>query len=311
MTGSRLLRAIAPIALGFACCAAAVATPGSARAQHAKKPAASSASTSTSNLLQTGRNQFEDQRYEESIQTLSAALLRPNTPKKDRVEVYRLLAYNYIVLSHRDEAEAAVRGLYALDPEFSLGSSESPRFKDFFAEVKKKWEADGKPGLVSEAAPAEKPVSIKHSSPAQQDQGLEIKLSGEVDDPGNRTGSVVLHYRTGSQGKFEKVDARLIDARFRTTIPGAAVKPPLVEYYLEALDGKGLPIAARGDALAPLRIAVPAPAEGGGLFSSPWFWTGTGAVIVGGVVAAFVLTRKSDSAAPPNNSSRVIVTVGQ
>lgn len=298
------------MALGVACCAAALATPGPAWAQHAKKPPPPSAAASTGNLLQTGRNLFEDQRYEESIQTLSAALLRPNTPKKDRVEIYRLLAYNYIVLSHRDEAEAAVRGLYALDPEFALGSSESPRFKEFFAEVKKKWEADGKPGLVTEEAPAPKPVSIKHSSPAQQEQGQEIKLTGELDDPGTRTGSVILHYRTGSQGKFEKVEARVSDTRFRTTIPGAAVKPPLVEYYLEALDSKGLPIAARGDALAPLRIAVPAPAEGGGLFSSPWFWTGTGAVIVGGVVAAFVLTRKSsESAGPP--TSRVIVTVGQ
>jgi tetratricopeptide (TPR) repeat protein len=288
-------------------------TSGFALAQHAKKTPPSSGSTQAANLLQTGRNLFEDQRYEESIQTLSAALLRPNTPKKDRVEVYRLLAYNYVVLSHRDEAEAAVRGLYALDPEFALGSSESPRFKEFFAEVKTRWEADGKPGLVTEVAAPPKQVAIKHSSPAQKEQGLEIRLTGELDDPGSRTGSVVLHYRTGSQGKFEKVDARMTEGKFRTTIPGAAVKPPLVEYYFEALDGKGLPIAARGDALAPLRIAVPAPVpppESGGLLSSPWFWTGTGAVLVGGVVTALVLTR-SKSESPGTPTSRVIVTVGQ
>jgi tetratricopeptide (TPR) repeat protein len=260
-------------------------------------------------LIQTGRSLFEDQRYEESIQALSAALLRPNTPKSDRVEVYRLLAYNYIVLSHREEAEAAVRGLYALQPDFALSASESPRFKEFFAEVKKKWEAEGKPGLVTEEAPAPKPVSIKHSSPAQHQQGQELRLTGELDDPGDRVGAVVLHYRSGTQGKFERLEARISNARFRTIIPGASVKPPLVEYYFEVLDDKGLPIASRGDAAAPLRVAVPAP-QGGGLFSSPWFWTGTGAVVVGGVIAAVLLTRKSDDGGP-TPTSRVIVTVGQ
>ena len=311
MHRSILARALAPIAIGAACLGLVLVSSDVAHAQRGKKPAAS-APASTGNLIQSGRNLFDDQRYEESIQALSAALLRPNTPKADRVEIYRLLAYNYIVLSQRDEAEAAVRGLYVLDPEFSLGSNESPRFKDFFAEVKKKWEAEGKPGLVTEQAPAPKTVSVKHTSPAQHERDQDVRLTGELDDPGHRVGSVVLHYRTGTQGKFEKVDARLSQGRFRTVIPGSAVQPPLVEYYFEVLDQKGLPIASRGDAMAPLRVAVPAP-EGGGLLSSPWFWTGTGAVVVGGVLAAFFLTRSSDSGGSPSGppSSRVIVTVGQ
>ena len=305
---SRVVLRIAPILLAL--CVVAPAT--TADAQPAKKPAvAQGASRSGGNLIITGRNLFEDQRYEESIQTLSAALLRPNTPKTDRVEIYRLLAYNYIVLSQKEEAEAAVRGLYALDPDFALASNESPRFKDFFAEVKKRWEADGKPGLVSEAAAAPKPVNVKHSSPPQQERGKEIPLSAEIDDPDSRVGSLILHYRAGSQGGFERVDARLSDGRYRAVIPPSAVKPPLVEYYLEVLDTKGLPVALRGDATAPLRIAVPAPAQGGGLLSSPWFWTGTGAVVVGGVLAAILLSRDSGSSASAPPSSRVIVTVGQ
>jgi hypothetical protein len=295
---------LAPIAL---CLAVAAVSPGDAWAQKGKKPAASTPATG-GNLIQTGRNLFEDQRYEESIQTLSAALLKPNTPKNDRIEIYRLLAYNYIALNQKDEAEAAVRGLFVLDPEFSLGSSESPRFKDFFKEVKKKWEADGKPGLVTEEAAPPKPASIKHTSPAQQEQGKEIRLTGELDDPDKRVSSVVLHYRAGSQAKFDKVDARLSERRFRTLIPGDVVKPPLVEYYFEALDGKGLPIASRGDATAPLRIAVPEPPKGS-VFSSPWFWTGAGAVVVGAVIVGVVFaTRKSEN---DNPNSRVIVTVGQ
>lgn len=303
----RLVLRCAPILLALA-----VFVPATPSVAQPKKPAGTQTTPRAGgNLITTGRNLFEDQRYEESIQTLSAALLRPNTPKNDRVEIYRLLAYNYIVLSQKEEAEAAVRGLYALDPEFALASNESPRFKEFFAEVKKRWEADGKPGLVTETAAASKPVSIKHASPPQQERGKEIRLSAEIDDPESRVGSVVVHYRTGSQGMFEKADARLSEGRYRAVIPPAAVKPPLVEYYLEVLDGKGLPIASRGDVAAPLRIAVPAPAQGGGLLSSPWFWTGTGAVVVGGVLAAIFLSRDSGSSPSAPPSSRVIVTVGQ
>lgn len=305
---SRLVLRTASLLIALA--VIAPATP--ADAQPAKNPASAHPGPRTGgNLIVTGRNLFEDQRYEESIQTLSAALLRPNTPKNDRVEIYRLLAYNYIVLSQNEEAEAAVRGLYVLDPEFHLASNESPRFKDFFAEVKTRWEADGKPGLVTEAAPPPKPVSIKHASPPQQESGKEIRLSAEVEDPDSRVGSMLLYYRAGSQGLFAKVDARPSDGRYRASIPASAVKPPLVEYYLEVLDAKGLPIALRGDAAAPLRIAVPAPAQGGGLLSSPWFWTGTGAVVVGGVIAAFLLTRESSQTSSPPPSSRLIVTVGQ
>ncbi|HQP36421.1 MAG TPA: hypothetical protein PLI95_14635 [Polyangiaceae bacterium] len=311
MSVCRRCRAVGLTAVAMLSLSVMTAT-GPAGAQSPKKPAAAaSASSAGGNLIITGRNLFEDQRYEESIQTLSAALLRPNTPKQDRVEIYRLLAYNYIVLSQKEEAEAAVRGLYSIDPEFHLASNESPRFKEFFAEAKKRWEAEGKPGLVTEQVAALKPVNLKHSSPPQQQPDKEVPLSAELEDPDARAGSVVLHYRTGSQGKFEKVDARRSEgSRYRAVIPAAAVKPPLVEYYLEALDAKGLPVALRGDAAAPLRIAVPAPAQSGGLLSSPWFWTGTGAVVIGGVVAAFLLTRDSNpsSAAP---TSRVIITVGQ
>ena len=311
---SRAFRAVAPVALAAACHCAVMTAPLMVYAQ-GKRVHAAPASAGT-NLIAQGRSQFEDQRYEESIQTLSAALLRPNTAKKDKIEIYRLLAYNYIVLQRKDEAESAVRGLYCIDPDFALASSESPRFRDFFADVKKRWVAEGKPGLVTEEKPAPKAVTIKHSSPAEATRDQQIDLTGEVADPDSRTSTVVLHYRSGSKDKFVKVDATFAGGRFKASIPPAAVKPPLVEYYIEAVDQGGLPVASRGDAAAPLRIAVPAPAEGGSIFSSPWFWGGAGAVAVGAALGVFFLTRKSDSSPattqPPNPgtpTSRVIIVI--
>ena len=67
-------------------------------------PAHAQAKTTTT-LIQRGGALFEDQQYEESIQTLSAALLRPSNTLAQKVEIYRLLALNYITLGRKDEAD--------------------------------------------------------------------------------------------------------------------------------------------------------------------------------------------------------------
>jgi tetratricopeptide (TPR) repeat protein len=215
-------------------------------------------------LIGRGRSLFEDQQYEESIQTLSAALLRPNMTKPQRIEVYRLLALNYITLGRKDEAESAVRGLLALEPSYALPQSESPRFRDFFDTVRKKWEAEGRPGLVTEGAPAAPaPVGMKHASPSQVEPNTEIPLTVQLEDPQGRVFNVRLFFRTGSKGKFEQQEAPLANNTAKSTIPKEAVKPPLVEYYFQGFDKGGLPVVSRGDAAAPLRVAVPEK-------SSPW-----------------------------------------
>jgi hypothetical protein len=90
----------------------------------------------------------------------------------------------------------------------------------------------------------------------------------------------VLAYRQGSSAVFRRVDCtRAPDGTFTATIPGDDVSPPLVEYYFEAVDAGGLPLASRGDVAAPLRIAVPAP--GRPLEEEPAFW----GIIAGGAVA--------------------------
>lgn len=274
----------------------------------------SSRPASQTDLIRSGVQLFEDQRYEESIQTLSAALLRPTTSQSDRIDVYRYLAFNYLVLSQMDEAEAAVRGLYVLDPQFSLADTESPRFRSFFKEVRERWEAEGRPGLERGSAALAAPV-IKHASPAEWERGKPVPVTGQIADPNHRVASIVVHVRSGSKGKYRHLEARLAQGVFRTSIPGPMLTPPLVEYYIEALDEAHLPIASRGDAAAPLRIAIPEPEKGGSLFASPWFWVATAAVVAGGVTGAILLSdTKTDSPKPPPQqpapTSRVVIVIG-
>ncbi|MEO6417858.1 MAG: hypothetical protein ABIP39_00525 [Polyangiaceae bacterium] len=264
-------------------------------------------------LITRGRALFDDQQYEESIQTLSAALVRPVNTQEQKVEIYRLLALNYITLNRKEESESAVRGLLALDPSYALPASESPRFRDFFAATKQKWEDEGKPGLVTALVAPPAPVSMGHASPSQVDPKTAIPLTAKLDDPQHRVQRVVVFFRTGSKGKFNEIDATLQAGTARATIPATAVKPPLVEYYVEGLDKGGLPIISRGDAGAPLRVAVPEPSKGWVVPVAIGIGILVAAGIVGGLAAGGVF---KGSPSTPNNpagmkNGTVSVTIGE
>jgi hypothetical protein len=239
-------------------------------------------------LILKGSSLFDDQQYEESIQTLSAALVRPGASELEKTEIYRLLAYNFIILKRSEEADSAVRGILVLNEGYALPPTESPRFRDFFAATRKKWLDEGKPGKVA-AAVVEKPIKMVHTSPSEVPSGSLVKLAGTIEDPDNRVRGVQLAYRTGAKGKFITVGASYTLGELHATIPGAAVKAPLIEYYLTAVDKGGLPLTSRGDAANPIRVVVP---REGGVVSSPALWVPLALAVAGGAaVGIFFLTR--------------------
>jgi len=278
----------------------------------AAKPGAKPAASQPQDLVVKGQNQFEEQQYEESIQTLSAALLRPSNTQAQKVEIYRLLALNYITLGRKDEAENAVRGLLVQQPDYEIPAKESPRFRDFFAQARAKWEAEGRPGIVKDE-PTLKPVILKHGSPTQVEAGTNVELRGKLEDPDGRIGSVKLFYRSGSKGDFSDTKATIDGSSVRAAIPGSAIKPPVVDYYFEVLDGGGAVIASRGDASSPLRIAVPeVPSKGwvvpvaigGGLLGA--------AAIVGALALAGVFkSSSSGGGSGAGRTSTVSISIGE
>lgn len=285
------MRRLAPVAIVAALHFAALPVFAQPRPSGAQQP--------SKDLIQRGRDLFDDQQYEESIQALSGALVRPNNTKDQKIEIYRLLALDYITLGRHDEAESAVRGLLALHPTYELPRSESPRFRDFFARARSRWEAEGRPGMVTEQN-APKQVSLKHNSPSEAKPGDEVPLAASLDDPDRRTASVEIFYRSGATGKFAEVTTQFdkSDGSVRATIPPNIVKPPFVEYYLLAKDKGGLPLAARGDEGAPLRIAVPEPGKGWVLPVA----IGGGIAIAGGIAALFLL---KGSGRPPQSTVNI------
>ncbi len=281
-----------------------------ARTAFAQPAKPKAGATQPQDLIVKGQLQFEEQQYEESIQTLSAALLRPSNTQAQKVEIYRLLALNYITLGRKDEAENAVRGLLVQQPDYEIPPKESPRFRDFFAQSRAKWEAEGRPGIAKDE-PSAKGVVLKHGSPTQVDAGSSLELRARLEDPDGRMGSVKLFYRTGSKGDFSELKATVSGDSVHAQIPGSAIKPPVVDYYFEVLDGGGAVIASRGDASSPLRVAVPEGSKGwvlpvaigGGVLGA--------AAIVGALALAGVFKSSGGGGGgTANRTSTVSISVG-
>lgn len=254
-------------------------------------------------LVQQGSSLYDELRFEEALQVLSAALIRAGNSAGERATTLRLLAFTYLALDREEEAEGAYRLLLVIDPAFQPATEVSPRFREFFALVKQRFEAEGSSG-VAESPPAETPVRIQHASPAQADREHSVELRATLEDPGGRIARLVLAYRQGTSDVFRRMETRLVGAEYVAEIPGEDVRPPLVEYYFEGLDETGLPVVSRGDVAAPLRIAVEAPAEGS-VLRKWWFWTIIAVAVGGAVATAVVLTRPDDS------QGTLVVTVAE
>lgn len=282
-------------ALALLCASAPAAAQRRAPASPAASTPAPAARATAKSLLERGRSLYDDQLYEESVQTLSAALLRPDGSEEDKRLVYQYLAYDYIVLGRKDEAEAAARALFVLDPAFTLPARESPRLREFFATAKQRWEADGKPGLVEKTTPPA-PVVLRHSAPAQVAEKKSFEVRGGIDDPDHRVTNVKLFVRAGTKGRFESRPAAATATTFAATVPATFVKSPLVEYYFEAFDRTGLPVASRGDAGLPLRIAV--KESGGNGWVAP-VAIGSGVLGAAAIVGIMALAGVFEGSKPP------------
>ncbi len=256
-------------------------------------PAAQAQDDSAKALTKKGQELFDEQRYDESIQTLSAVVARKDIPAKRRIAALRLLAYNHIVLGNLGQAKGVVWSIYVEDEDYELGEEESPRFGDFFKKHKATWIKAGRPGKSTARTIN---VKIKHSPPAEAESGLAISLSGLIEDPDAEVARLRVYYRTGTDGKFEFSPVKFTMRKFTVDIPADFVASPTVEYYIQALDNNGLPVATKGDAEAPLRVRIPGD-EGGGIITSPWLWVPVSLGVVAAVVIPIVIVLAGGSTA--------------
>src|SRR5262245_6057036 len=111
-------------------------------------------------LLREGIAAYDDLEYEEAIRRLSAALLVPGSTPDRTAAVYLFRGLSYLLLDRPEPATGAFRNLLALRPDVHFDETTAPRIVAFFEDVRRRWEQDGRPGVVALARPAPRPVRI-------------------------------------------------------------------------------------------------------------------------------------------------------
>jgi hypothetical protein len=259
-------------------------------------------------LIAKGIQEYNDLMYEESVNTLSAALMRPGNSDAQLVEIYKYIGLNYLLIDKPDEAEGAFRNLLIIDETWGFDpATTSPKITTFFDEVKQRWIDEGKPGKDK---PQAKPVTIAHKVPDKGTKNEAINLKFTVKDPDRLVVAVALLVRAGksfTEIKPMPVDQPDVETVYMATIPGDLVNPPSVDYYLQATDFAGNVLARRGDEDAPLRVNVPGE-EKVSVAKKWWFWTIIGVAVAGiaGGVAGGVVAAKKRTNGGPSTATVVI-----
>lgn len=260
-------------------------------------------------LIAEGIQQYDDLMYEESVNTLSAALMRPGNTSAQMTEIYKYLGLDYLLLEKPDEAAGAFRQLLIIDENWSFDTATtSPKITTFFNATKQKWIEEGKPGKVVSEQPK---VTIAHKVPDQAVKGEPINIKFTVTDPGKVAAQVLLNFRVDKAYQSVKAmptETPSAETIYMATIPGEAVMPPYVDYFVVVKDSKGTTVASRGDEDAPLRIPLQGQDGGGSIAKKWWFWTIIGVVVVGvtGGVVGGVLSKKGNHSSSP---ASVTITV--
>lgn len=260
-------------------------------------------------LLTEAIAKYDDLEYDEAIRRLSAALLVPGNTPQDNAQIYRYLGLSYLLIDRPEPATGAFRNLLVLQPDYRFDQETAPRIVEFFEQVRRQWEADGRPGIQELPPPPLRPVRILHVVPESANRGEVLRISSRIEDPDGQGRGMFLNYRTGSRGAFQRTPIPFGPAP-QATLPASAVQPPTVEYFLEVVDAGGRAVATRGDAEAPLRVVVPAPG-GGSILGKWWFWTGAVAVVAGAVVLGVVLSSDGGGPGPGPGAAQVRIHLAE
>ncbi|MFH1435646.1 MAG: hypothetical protein ABIJ56_08010 [Pseudomonadota bacterium] len=266
-------------------------------------------------LIQQGISQYNELEYESSINTLSAALIRPGNSNDDKITIYRYLGLNYLILGREAEADGAFRSLLAIDEDWALDPvSTSPKVLEFFASTKQQWIADGKPGMEQPVKVST--VKIFHKLPDKGVRDEDNYLKIELENPKKIPVKVAVLYRKSSDEKFNETFANMSGYSndmqrvvYMATIPGADVQPPSVEYFIEVRNTKGEVLSSKGEETAALRIPVPEE----GKKKKTWLWGligGLGAAVVVGLVVGLAVGLTGDEGGNGNGTPEpAVVTI--
>ena len=254
--------------------------------------AAQSARAEVERHLDDGRRLYRELDFAGCVDAMNRALAVPGIDPAGRLEAWEYLGAAYVVLDRREDAEAAFREVFALDPYHVVREpSGSPKIERFVEELRAR--------LVPDAA-LDSSVALDARLPRAGRVGRPTPVQVDVNGPPDRTEQVTqvaLHLRGDDETEWSAVELEAVGATYEGEIPARSTTGEL-ELYAEGRDAAGRVVARAGEPLVPLTMIV---REGDEEATPPlrrrwWLWTIVGVVVVGLAAGIGAAAAGSDTA---------------
>ncbi len=222
-------------------------------------------------FLGRGKQLFEEQEYAAAIQTLAPVTRDARATRAQRLRALELIALSHFIRADEGAARATFERILDIDPGYQLrDTSGSPKIRSFFDDLKKQ--------LIPGYDPAAG-ADLEHAAPTAGTAGRPLEIEVRAIRGSERVFEVVVGTRRRGELAYRTLAAGAVGNgtwRARPT-SDPSTQPYVLEYYVEARDAGGGPIARIAGPDAPLEIALTA---GAGETRRPWY--GRWYVIAGG-----------------------------
>ncbi|PIE18249.1 MAG: hypothetical protein CSA65_05910 [Proteobacteria bacterium] len=248
--------------------------------------AAGAAPGPVAKALKRGKRAFDKQQYERTLKHLQPVATAPQATISQKIDALELLGLSYLVLGDNTRAREAFENLLGLDPAHQLRDpTGSPKLQQFFRAVKEHF----LPGFD-----ASKRAQLEHGAPRAAKAGRRVELEVQLLS-GAAVRTIVVRWRRSGLLTYRGARARKRDrswvAAFLLPRDSAGYQ---LEYYIEGRSKSGHVLARLGSPGHPLTLEVSGlpRRRSAPVYKRWWFWTAIGAAMVGGTVAAIVLSRE-------------------
>lgn len=233
-------------------------------------------------FLARGQELFEDQEYAGAIQALAPVTRDARATRAQRLRALELVALANFIRGDEGAARATFERILDIDPGYQLrDTSGSPKIRAFFDELKKQLIPNYDPNAGAD---------LEHAAPTAGTAAHQIELDVRATRGSERVFEIVVATRRRGELGYQLVGASPRgDGKWRARVtPAASSKPYVLEYYIEARDAGGAPIARIAAPDTPLEIALAA----GNVEKRPWYgrWyvIGGAAVVAAGITGLVV-----------------------
>lgn len=252
--------------------------------------------------LERGKKLFEEQEYTAAIQTLAPVTRDARATRSQRLRALEVIALAQFIRNDKGAARATFERILDIDPGYQLrDTSGSPALRAFFDDLKKQLIPNFDPNAGAD---------LEHAAPTAGTAATTLEIEVRV----TRGNVFDLALATRRRGELTYATTPLTPRggnRWRARVtPPASTKPYVLEYYVEARDAGGGPIARIGAPDQPLEVALSAGGDTPLTTRRPWYsrwyvYAGGAAVAagIGGVVVA--ATRGPDPGSLPPHTVTV------